>query len=167
MVQVVRAETLVLLVMLEPMATQELLATVVMVALLVMQAILVIVGITARLVMAAQEATQVTRGILVTQETLETMVTAEAVVLEETAAAAVMVVRRVMAQTSPLLAETLVALTEIETPMAMVVQAGLAISKTLEMAMLVEAELEGAVAAVITVVAAQAETQGQTEVLVT
>nr|BAR33296.1 hypothetical protein [uncultured Mediterranean phage uvMED] len=167
MVQVVRAETLVFLVMLEQMATQELMATGVMVALLVMQAILVIAAITVFEETVAHGVTQVTREILVIQETLEAMVTAAAAVLEETVVAAVMVVLLVVAPIPPLLAETLVALTEIETPMVTVAQAGLVISKCLEMPMLVEAELEGAVAAVITVVAAQAEIQGQTEMLVT
>jgi hypothetical protein len=61
----------------------------------------------------------------------------------------------------------LVALTEIETPLAMVAQAGLAMAKALEMPIRAEAELVGAVVVPITVVAAQAVTQGQTEMLVT
>lgn len=61
----------------------------------------------------------------------------------------------------------MVALTEIETPLAMVAQAGLAMAKPLEMPIRAEAELVGAVVVPITVVAAQAVTQGQTEMLVT
>ena len=132
------------------------------------QATLALQEILARLGMGALAVRVAMQVILVARAVLEILVATVAVglvALEETSVAAVMVVRQEIAPKSPPLLETLAVLTGIET---LSVTAGLVVlvfSKRMEMAMLAEAALGGAVVAVTSVVAAQVVAQVQMEAL--